>query len=144
MSGRHKKIVRVNSRRPINIDQVFFGAVAVYLCIVCYMGLATTHVSGYEVNTGTLSVNHSYTGFAIRQETVYQTEIPGYVSYYASAGDRVSGSSLIYTVDEKGEVNQLIQENAESVDLTDDNFSMIRNDISSYMNNYSNLQFQDA
>lgn len=144
MSGRHKKIVRVNSRRPINIDQVFFGAVAVYLCIVCYMGLTTTHVSGYEVNTGTLSVNHSYTGFAIRQETVYQTEIPGYVSYYASAGDRVSGSSLIYTVDEKGEVNQLIQENAESVDLTDDNFSMIRNDISSYMNNYSNLQFQDA
>ena len=55
MSGRHKKIVRVNSRRPINIDQVFFGAVAVYLCIVCYMGLTTTHVSGYEVNTGTLS-----------------------------------------------------------------------------------------
>lgn len=53
MSGRHKKIVRVNSRRPINIDQVFFGAVAVYLCIVCYMGLTTTHVSGYEVNTGT-------------------------------------------------------------------------------------------
>ena len=79
-----------------------------------------------KVNTGTLSVNHSYTGFAIRQETVYQAEIPGYVSYYASAGDRVSGSSLIYTVDEKGEVNQLIQENAESVDLTDDNFSMIR------------------
>lgn len=30
------------------------------------------------------------------------------------------------------------------MDLTDDNFSMIRNDISSYMNNYSNLQFQDA
>ena len=30
MSGRHKKIVRVNSRRPINIDQVFFGAVAAY------------------------------------------------------------------------------------------------------------------
>lgn len=64
MSGRHKKIVTVNSRRPINIDQVFFGAVSCLpFVLICYMGLTTTHVSGYEVNTGTLSVNHSYTGF---------------------------------------------------------------------------------
>ncbi len=33
----------------------------------------------------------------------------------------MSASSLVYTVDEKGEINQLIQENAENVDLTDDN-----------------------
>ena len=69
MSGnrRRKKIVRVNSHRPINIDLVFFGAVAVYICVICYMGLTSTHIAGYEVNKGTLAANHIYTGFAIRQ-----------------------------------------------------------------------------
>ena len=146
MSGnrRRKKIVRVNSRRPINIDLVFFGAVAVYICVICYMGLTSTHIAGYEVNKGTLAANHTYTGFAVRQESVYQADTSGYVSYYASEGDRVSASSLVYTVDEKGEINQLIQENAENVDLTDDNFSMIRSEISSYMGDFDELTFSDA
>lgn len=146
MSGnrRRKKIVRVNSRRPINIDLVFFGAVAVYICVICYMGLTSTHIAGYEVNKGTLAANHIYTGFAIRQESVYPADTSGYVSYYASEGDRVSASSLVYTVDEKGEINQLIQENAENVDLTDDNFSMIRSEISSYMGDFDDLTFSDV
>ncbi len=141
---RRKKIVRVNSRRPINIDLVFFGAVAVYICVICYMGLTSTHIAGYEINKGTLAANHTYTGFAIRQESVYQADASGYVSYYASEGDRVSASSLVYTVDEKGEINQLIQENAENVDLTDDNFSMIRSEISSYMGDFDDLTFSDV
>ena len=56
----------------------------------------------------------------------------------------MSASSLVYTVDEKGEINQLIQENAENVDLTDDNFSMIRSEISSYMGDFDELTFSDA
>ncbi|MDO4261585.1 MAG: HlyD family efflux transporter periplasmic adaptor subunit [Eubacteriales bacterium] len=141
---RKRKIVSVNSRRPINIDRVFFGAVAVYICVICYMAMTSVHVAGYEVQAGTLAVNHSYTGIALRQETVYQADTSGYVSFYAGAGDRVSGSSLIYTIDEKGETNELIQANAESVDLTDDDFSQIRGDIRSYTDDYSDLDFQSV
>lgn len=146
MAQRHrkKKIVSVQRKRPINIDRVFFGAVAVYICVICYMGMSSTHIAGYEVNEGTLSVNHTYTGFAVRQETVYQADTSGYVSYYARGGERVSGSSLIYTIDEKGEINEFIQQNAEDVDLTDDDFSMILGEIRSYMGSYSDLYFADA
>lgn len=138
---RKRKVVSVRARRPINIDLVFFGAVAVYICVICYMGMSSVHIAGYEVNVGTLSVNHTYTGFAVRQESVYNAETSGYVSYYARESERVSGSSLVYTVDEKGEINELIQQNAEDVDLTDDNFSMIRGEIRSYMSDYSDLDF---
>lgn len=141
---RKKKIVSVQRKRPINIDRVFFGAVAVYMCVICYMGMSSTHIAGYEVNEGTLSVNHTYTGFAIRQESVYQAETSGYVSYYARDGERVSGSSLIYTIDEKGEINELIQQSAENVDLTDDDFSMIRSEIRSYMSDYNDLDFENT
>lgn len=139
-----KKIVSVRKKRPINIDIVFFGAVAVYMCVICYMGMSSVHIAGYEVNAGTLAVDHTYTGFAIRQETVYQADTSGYVSYYAREGERVSGSSLVYTIDEKGEINELIQENAEEVDLTDENFSMIRSSVRSYVNDYNDLQFSDV
>ncbi|MCC8140094.1 MAG: hypothetical protein LIO67_07345 [Lachnospiraceae bacterium] len=141
---RKKKIIRVNSRRPINIDLVFFGAVAFYLCAIVYMGLHSTHIAGYEVTTGSLAANHTYTGFAIRDEKVFQAETTGYVSYYAGAGDRVTASSLVYTVDEKGDINELIQENAENIDLTDDDYSALRSEISSFMSDYEDSSFSEV
>lgn len=143
MAGRRgsRKVVSMRGKRPINIDRVFFGAVAVYICVICYMAMKTEHIAGYEVNAGSLAVNHTYTGFAVREERVYSADTSGYVSYYAREGERVSGSSLIYTIDEKGEINALIQQNAENVDLTDENFSVIRGSIRSYMNEYDDLEF---
>lgn len=143
MSGRRKKskVVSMRRKRPINIDLVFFGAVALYICVICYMAMNTEHIAGYEVNAGSLSVNHTYTGLAIREEKVFSAETSGYVSYYAREGERVSGSSLVYTIDEKGEINALIQQNAENVDLTDENFAAIRSSVRSYMNEYNDLDF---
>lgn len=138
---RRSKVVSVRRKRPINIDLVFFGAVAVYICVICYMGMNSEHIAGYEVNPGSLSVNHTYTGFAIRQEKVYTAGTSGYVSYYAREGERVSGPSLIYTIDEKGEINAQIRQNAENIDLTDESFSIIRGSIRSYMNEYDSLDF---
>ncbi len=138
---RRSKVVSVRRKRPINIDLVFFGAVAVYICVICYMGMSSEHIAGYEVNAGSLSVKHTYTGFAVRQEKIYSAGTSGYVSYYAREGERVSGPSLVYTIDEKGEINSQIQQNAENVDLTDESFSIIRSTIRSYMNEYDPLQF---
>ncbi len=53
-------------------------------------------------------------------------------------------SSLVYTIDEKGEINDLIRENADTVDLTDDNFSQIRGDMKSFMDSYDDTQFGDV
>jgi len=108
------------------------------------MGVNSTHIAGYEVQTGTLSVNHTYTGFAVRQESVFYVETSGYVSYYARESERVAGSSLIYTIDEKGDINELIQQNAQNVDLTDDNFSLIRGEIRNFMNNYQDMEFSST
>ncbi len=141
MARRKKKVVSVRAKRPINIDRVFFGAVAVYICVIVYMGLSSEHIAGYEVKAGTLSVNHTYEGIALRNEEVYYADTSGYVSYYARDGERVSGSSLVYTVDEKGEINELIQQNAESVDLSDENFSAIRSEVKSYLGDYSDKDF---
>lgn len=93
MAGRRRnsKVVNMRGKRPINIDLVFFGAVAVYICVICYMAMKTEHIAGYEVNAGSLSVNHTYTGFAIREERVYQAATSGYVSYYAREGSGSPG-----------------------------------------------------
>lgn len=141
---KRRKIVSVRQKRPINIDLVFFGAVAVYICMVCYMGMTSDHIAGYEVTAGVLSVNHTYTGLALREESIYNATTSGYVSYYARDGERVSGTALVYTIDEKGEINQLIQQNAENVDLTDENFAVILSDVKGYMSDYQNLEFSEV
>ncbi len=141
---RRKKVISVRRRRPINIDRVFFGAVAVYICVICYMGLNSTHIAGYEVQAGTLAVNHTYTGFALRQEAIYNADTYGFVIYYAREGGRVSGSSLICTIDEKGSINELIQQNAQNVDLTDDDFDSLRGDIKTFADSYSDMDFTAA
>lgn len=138
------KIISVNRKRPMNIDLVFFGAVAAYICVICYMGLTSEHISGYEVTVGSLAMNHTYTGFALRQESVYTADTSGYVSYYARDGERVSASSLIYTVDEKGETNELIQQNAEGLDLTDENFASLRSEIQAFAGSYNDLEYDQA
>ncbi len=83
---RRSKVVDMRGKRPINIDLVFFGAVALYICVICYMAMNTEHIAGYEVIAGSLAVNHTYTGLALREETVYTAETSGYVSYYAEIG----------------------------------------------------------
>lgn len=138
---RRSKVVSVQRKRPINIDLFFFGAVAVYICVICYMAMNSQHIAGYEVSAGSLSVNHTYTGLALREEKVFSAGTSGYVSYYAREGERVSTSSLIYTIDEKGDLNELIQQNADNVDLTDENFSVIRSSIHGYMNEYDETAF---
>ena len=43
---RRSKIVSVRGKRPINIDIVFFGAGAVYICVICYMAMSSEHIAG--------------------------------------------------------------------------------------------------
>ena len=97
---KNKKIIKY--RRPINIGVVFFGFIAVYLIVCVYMFFTSTHISGYEVIAGNLATDYHYTGIALRTEQIFQSEKPGYVSYYAREGEKVSVNSAVYTVDESG------------------------------------------
>ena len=147
MSGSRKKNKKIiKYRRPIgngmNIGVVFFGFIAIYLIVCVYMYFTSEHISGYEVIKGNLATDHHYTGIALRTEQVYDADKAGYVNYYAAEGEKVSVLSTVYTIDENGEMSSLLQENSGELNLGENDYNEIRSEISSYLSNASDMEFQ--
>lgn len=142
--GRKKNTKIVRYRRPFNIGVVFFGFIAVYLVVCVYMYFTSEHVSGYEVIKGNLAADYHYTGVALRTEQVYTAEKAGYVNYYAAEGEKVSVLSTVYTIDESGRMSELLNESAGDLSLDEEDYSEIRADISSYLGNYSDMDFREV
>ena len=139
---KNKKIIKY--RRPINIGVVFFGFIAVYLIICVYMFFTSTHISGYEVIAGNLATDYHYTGIALRTEQIFQSEKPGYVSYYAREGEKVSVNSAVYTVDESGKMARAVKESAQGLTLSEEDYGQLRGEIMTYMSNFSDMNFSEV
>lgn len=139
---KRKKVVKY--RKPFNIANLFFGAILVYMIIYLYMFLTSSHISGYEVIAGSLAANKQFSGLVLREEEIFYANTAGYIDYYASEGSKVSSASIVYSVDESGRMSEYLQENAESVSLSDENYTSLKNEISSFSNSYKKDEFSDV
>lgn len=139
---KNKKIIKY--RRPMNIGVVFFGFIAVYLIVCVYMFFTSSHISGYEVIAGNLATDYHYTGIALRTEQVFQSEKPGYISYYAREGEKVSVNSTVYAVDESGRMAEALKESSEELSLSDEDYEKLRSEITTYMSNASDMNFAEV
>lgn len=139
---KNKKIIKY--RRPFNIGVIFFGFIAVYLIVCVYMFFTSTHISGYEVIAGNLATDYHYTGIALRTEQIFSSEKPGYVSYYAREGEKVSVNSAVYTVDESGRMAQAMKENIQELNLSNEDYNQLRGEITTYMSNASDMNFSEV
>ena len=84
----------------LNIGMVIFGIIFLYLLVCIFMFFTTKHVAGYQVKTGSLFVNNIYTGLALREETIINSNYSGYLNYYVSEGSRIGAYKMVCTVDE--------------------------------------------
>ena len=143
MSKRKKRKVG-KQKKPFNIANVFFGAILVYMIIYLYMFVTNVHISGYEVIAGSLATDKQFTGLVLRTEEIFQASTAGYVDYYAAEGAKVSSASIVYSVDESGRMSEYLQENADDISLSEDNYVTLKNDISSFSNGYDKFDFSDV
>ena len=74
----------VKKSSNLNIGMVIFGIIFLYLIVCVFMFLTTKHVAGYQVKTGSLFVNNIYTGLALREETIINSNYSGYLNYYVN------------------------------------------------------------
>lgn len=72
-------------KKHLNIGIIIFGVIFIYLVVTVLMYLTEKHISVYEVREGSILKDNSYTGLAIRNETVIRSEDNGYVNYFVSA-----------------------------------------------------------
>lgn len=108
----------------------------IYWCF--FQSLTQEHISIYEVTQKQLADNENLRGIILRDEEVVTTEQNGYVNYYVGEGSRLAATSTVYSINENGSAAQ----EAEAVDtadvtLSEDDTRSIRNNISSFRNNFS-------
>lgn len=58
----------------LNIGTIMFGILFIYMAFSAILYFTTTHIESYQVTSGPLSRNETYTGLAIREE-VYARQI---------------------------------------------------------------------
>ncbi len=135
-------------RKPLNINIgiICFLVIMIYIVICSFMYFTSKHIVGYEVKAGSLSITNVYEGIAIRDEIVVTSENSGYVNYYAREGEKVGSGGIVCSVDETGQLQDLM--NKEATDgiamLEDSDLAEIKNEISEFSSSFDNRNFQSA
>lgn len=144
MAKQSRKVVRY--RRPFRLQPgiVILFLTVIYVIIYLIMFMSKEQVSIYEVTYGSTveSVKTSYTGLALRDETVYYADQTGYVNFYVREGSRVSKLSTLYSIDESGSVASLLKMMSQDGNtLSSEDLSSIKESIHRFCINFDPSDF---
>lgn len=117
-----------------NITTVVGGLLLLYMGVNAFLYMTSSHIESYEVITGTLSMNETYTGLVLREESVEKAESGGYVNYYAREGSKVNANGAVYGL------SSTKTPEAENT-LSQEDLSMIRDELQSYSKSFTPSKF---
>ena len=136
-------IIRYRHPRNINVGMIIFAIIFVYLVFSVYTYMKKEKVQFYEVVEGNIVNDRQYTGIILRDERVESTDRAGYINYYIREGKRAAIGTRIYSIDETGNMAELMQENPDAnVGLTDANLSDVKRQLSAFSMSYSDQKFE--
>ena len=144
MPANHKKsrqmpgiLARLRKIFGLNIGTVMFGVLFIYMAFSAILYLTTPHIESYQVTSGPLSRNETYTGLAIREESVCKAASSGYITYYAREGSKINASGAVYGLSS-------MKSGSSSVSLTPEELSRIRNDMMSFSKSFNSSKFNNT
>ena len=140
-------IVSFPKMRKVNIGIImFFVLIIFYLCGIMYSYFTSKHIVSYQVLNSSLSTENTFTGLALRNETVFYTNKSGYINYYAREASKVGYGNLVYSIDTDGSVKELITSNlTDNVsDLTEEELSLLKSKISGFVSNFHQNNYIDT
>lgn len=140
--SKNKKVVKYKKPFNINIGVVIFVIIFIYLIFNVYSYVTTVHISAYEVGQGTMAENNVYRGLVLREEKVYYSDYAGSLNHYVREASKVKSGTLVYSVDENGEIAQMIAQAAQDVTSIDpEDLADIEETIFQFQTTYDPLDF---
>ena len=121
----------------LNIGTILFGILLIYMVFSAVLYLTSTKIESYQVIAGPLSRNATYTGLAVREESVYQAGSGGYVSYYAREGSKINANGIVYGIS-----STPVPQSETS--LTPEELSDIRSDMLSFSKGFNSSKFNST
>ena len=121
----------------LNIGTIMFGILFIYMAFSAILYFTTTHIESYQVTSGPLSRNETYTGLAIREETICQAPSSGYITYYAREGSKINASGAVYGLSSTKTASS-------TASLTPEELSKVRSDMMSFSKGFNSSKFNST
>lgn len=121
----------------LNIGTIMFGVLFVYMAFSAVMYLTSGQIESYQVTSGPLSRNETYTGLAIREETVCKADSGGYVTYFAREGSKINASGAVYGL-------SATRSPESTVELSQEELSKIRSEMMSFSKGFNTSKFNST
>ncbi|MDO4274996.1 MAG: HlyD family efflux transporter periplasmic adaptor subunit [Eubacteriales bacterium] len=121
----------------LNIGTVMFGVLFLYMLFSAALYLTSSHIDSYQVTSGPLSRNETYTGLAIREETVNKADSGGYVTYYAREGNKINANGAVYGLSATKVPEVQTQ-------LSQEDLAKIRSDMLSFSKGFNPSKFNNT
>lgn len=144
MSDKYKKqektpgiLARLRKVAGLNIGTIMFGILFIYMSFSTILYFTTTHIESYQVTSGPLSRNETYTGLAIREETVCTAPSSGYITYYAREGSKINASGAVYGLSST-------KKSTSTASLATEELLKIRNDMMSFSKGFNSSKFNNT
>lgn len=144
MSDKYKKqektpgiLARLRKVAGLNIGTIMFGILFIYMSFSAILYFTTTHIESYQVTSGPLSRNETYTGLAIREETVCTAPSSGYITYYAREGSKINASGAVYGLSST-------KKTTSTASLTTEELLKIRSDMMSFSKGFNSSKFNNT
>ena len=121
---------------------IFFAVILLYVIICVFMYFDKKQIYGYEVKAGSLSETNVYEAIALREETVVKSTNAGYINYFAKEGERIGAYQLVCTVDESGQILELVNSvDGSEVLLGEKDLSEIRGQVADFAGSFQKNHF---
>lgn len=121
----------------LNIGTVMFGAIFIYMIFSVILYLTASHMESYQVPSGPLSMNETYTGLAIMTENVVQADAGGYVTYYAREGTKINANGAVYSLNSSRSADN-------GASLTKEELADIRSNMQSFSKGFDPSKFNST
>ena len=128
-------------KKHVNIGIIIFGVVFIYLVMTVLLYLTAQHISVYEVRVGSILRDSTYTGLALRNETVIRSDGKGYVNYFVSEGSKVGAKTEVYALSDQK--LQFEEDKKKTQKLTSAEQDSIRQKTQTFCENYVDESFSD-
>lgn len=139
----HSSNIKVyQKKKHLNIGIIIFGVIFIYLIVTVLMYLTEKHISVYEVREGSILRDNSYTGLALRNETIVRAEDSGYVNYFVSGGNKVGAKTQVYSISAQKLQFDTTSKNSQKLSSSEQN--SIRQKTQTFCENYSDEGFGDV
>lgn len=135
------KVVKFKRRKNINIGIIVFLILFLYIAINVYIYFTKDQLSIYEVHEGSTAIDNHITGIILRSEEVITSKKAGYITYYQKEGARIAKNESVYSVDENGQLYNVVTSSEVSITLTGKNKADIKHEVRSFENNFSDNNF---